>query len=186
MARNMLVSLLLASSALVAALPAVPRDVYVTDTVTVDCSTPAGGASASATSGPDTTASAPLYISTPHDLDGFVPVNPDAIPPTPKNGYNFTGNLTKPEPRPYTPAGGLGTDPNVPPIYNPMSDFDAFSLSLGLYQEWIELDLFHNGLARFSVADFEAAGLTAADRFLIEWMADRKSQKLPTHFSVST
>lgn len=45
---------------------------------------------------------------------------------------------------------------------------------MGLYQEWIELDLFHDGLARFSVADFEAAGLTATDRFLIEFMADQE------------
>ena len=43
-----------------------------------------------------------------------------------------------------------------------------------LYQEWIELDLFHNGLARFSVKDFEDAGLTAEDRFLIEFMADQE------------
>lgn len=46
--------------------------------------------------------------------------------------------------------------------------------ALALYQEWIELDLFHDGLARFSVADFEAAGLTASDRFLIEFMADQE------------
>jgi len=45
---------------------------------------------------------------------------------------------------------------------------------LALYQEYIELDLFHWGLARFPVADFEAAGLTAEDRFLIEFMADQE------------
>jgi hypothetical protein len=39
-------------------------------------------------------------------------------------------------------------------------------------QELIELDLFHNALARFSTEDFEAAGLNADDRFLIEHMAD--------------
>jgi len=43
-----------------------------------------------------------------------------------------------------------------------------------LYQEWIELDLFHFGLAKFSVEDFEDAGLTANDRFLIEFMADQE------------
>ena len=43
-----------------------------------------------------------------------------------------------------------------------------------MYQEWIELDLFHNGLATFSTEDFEAAGLTASDRFLIEFMADQE------------
>ena len=43
-----------------------------------------------------------------------------------------------------------------------------------MYQEYIELDLFHDGLARFSVKDFEEAGLTAEDRFLIEYMADQE------------
>jgi len=76
-------------------------------------------------------------------------------------------------PAPYTPAGGLGTNGTLP-VYNVKSDFDYESLALGLYQEWIELDLFHNGLATFSVADFEAAGLTAEDRFLIEFMADQE------------
>lgn len=46
--------------------------------------------------------------------------------------------------------------------------------ALGVYQEFIELDLFHDGLARFSVEDFEKAGLTAEDRFLIEFMADQE------------
>jgi hypothetical protein len=43
-----------------------------------------------------------------------------------------------------------------------------------LYQEWIELDLFHNGLATFSEQDFQDAGLTAEDRHLIEFMADQE------------
>lgn len=55
------------------------------------------------------------------------------------------------------------------------SDFDYFSIALGLYQEWIELDLFHNGLAVFSEADFIAAGLNAEDRSYIEFMADQES-----------
>ena len=46
---------------------------------------------------------------------------------------------------------------------------------LGLYQEWIELDLFHNGLAVFSEQDFLDAGLTAEDRSYIEFMADQES-----------
>ena len=82
-------------------------------------------------------------------------------------------DIDSPEPAPYTPAGGLGTNGTLP-VYNVKSDFDYESLALGLYQEWIELDLFHNGLATFSVADFEAAGLTAEDRFLIEFMADQE------------
>lgn len=36
------------------------------------------------------------------------------------------------------------------------------------------MDLFNNGLARFSAAEFEAAGLTAEDRFLLEFMADQE------------
>jgi hypothetical protein len=51
------------------------------------------------------------------------------------------------------------------------SDFDFESIALGLYQEWIELDLFNNGLAVFSEEDFLAAGLTAEDRALIAFMA---------------
>jgi hypothetical protein len=46
--------------------------------------------------------------------------------------------------------------------------------NLALNQEWIELDLFHHGLAQFSVEEFEAAGIDAEDRFLIEFMADQE------------
>ncbi|EPQ50672.1 hypothetical protein GLOTRDRAFT_50260, partial [Gloeophyllum trabeum ATCC 11539] len=60
------------------------------------------------------------------------------------------------------------------PIYNATTDFDYQSLQLGLHQEYIELDLFHYGLAKFSDEDFEAEGLTAEDRFLIEHMADQE------------
>ena len=42
-------------------------------------------------------------------------------------------------------------------------------------QELIELDLFHFGLAKFSVDEFEAAGLDAEDRFLIQFMAEQES-----------
>jgi hypothetical protein len=54
------------------------------------------------------------------------------------------------------------------------SDFDYESIALGLYQEWIELDLFHYGLATYSVEDFEEIGLTAEDRFLLEFMANQE------------
>lgn len=87
--------------------------------------------------------------------------------------YLANGSTTVPEPMPYTPAGGLGTNGSYP-LYAPLSDFDFESLALALYQELIELDLFHYGLAAFSVADFEAAGLNSADRFLIEFMADQE------------
>lgn len=96
-----------------------------------------------------------------------LPVNPQ------ETTYPSNGDLTAPEPAPYTPAGGLGTN-GTEPVYNVQSDFDYESLAVALYQEWIELDLFHDGLAKFSAQDFEDAGLTAEDRFLIEFMADQE------------
>ncbi|KAF5326773.1 hypothetical protein D9619_004478 [Psilocybe cf. subviscida] len=74
---------------------------------------------------------------------------------------------------PYTPTGGLGTN-STPPEYHPLSDFDFQSINLALNQEWIELDLFHYGLAKFSVEEFEAAGLNAEDRYLIQFMAEQE------------
>ncbi|GAA5884494.1 hypothetical protein JCM6882_005274 [Rhodosporidiobolus microsporus] len=69
------------------------------------------------------------------------------------------------------PAGGLL---QIKPTYTVESNFDFQSLNLALNQELIELDLFHNALARFSTEDFEAAGLTADDRFLMEHMANQE------------
>ena len=46
---------------------------------------------------------------------------------------------------------------------------------MDLTQEWIELDLFHDGLARFSQAEFLEAGLTAEYLSLIEFMADQET-----------
>ena len=87
--------------------------------------------------------------------------------------YPSDGQLHGPEPAPYTPAGGLGTN-GTEPVYKPQSDFDYESLALALYQEWIELDLFNFGLASFSTEDFEAAGLNAEDRELIRFMAQQE------------
>lgn len=87
--------------------------------------------------------------------------------------YNTNGELQKPEPIPYQPDGGLGTNGTLP-RYMVESDFDYESIMLGLYQEWIELDLFNNGLAVFSEEDFIAAGLTAEDRALIAFMAQQE------------
>lgn len=67
-------------------------------------------------------------------------------------------------------SGGLGTN-GTEPRYMVNSDFDFESIALGLYQEWIELDLFNNGLAVFSDEDFLAEGLTAEDRSYIAFMA---------------
>ncbi|KAK4696759.1 hypothetical protein P7C70_g8321, partial [Phenoliferia sp. Uapishka_3] len=82
-----------------------------------------------------------------------------------KDGTNYTLAA------PFTPAGG---DQQTNPSYHTYSNFDFQSLNLALNQELIELDLFHNGLAKFSVEDFEAAGLTAADRAIIEFMANQE------------
>jgi hypothetical protein len=96
------------------------------------------------------------------------------LPPNPTaTYYNTNGKLTEPEPIDYTPAGGLGTN-GTEPRYMVESDFDYESITLGLYQEWIELDLFNNGLAIFSDEDFIAAGLTAEDRSLIAFMAQQE------------
>lgn len=72
------------------------------------------------------------------------------------------------------PDGVNSTAAAPPPEYVPMSDFDFQSLNLALNQEWIELDLFHYGLARFSPEEFEAVGINAEMQFLIEFMADQE------------
>ncbi|KAI1827649.1 hypothetical protein F4861DRAFT_529164 [Xylaria intraflava] len=99
------------------------------------------------------------------------------IPPKPPEQYKLQypadGQLHHPLPAPYTPSGGLGTNGSEP-VYRVQSDFDYESIALALYQEWIELDLFHYGLATYSVRDFEANGLTAEDRHLLQFMADQE------------
>lgn len=101
-----------------------------------------------------------------------------SIAPQPANPtatyYNSNGVPQHDFPAPYTPAGGLGTNGSLP-RYMVESDFDFESIALGLYQEWIELDLFHDGLARFSDADFTEAGLGPEARSLIEFMADQET-----------
>ncbi|OTA99612.1 hypothetical protein M426DRAFT_269063 [Hypoxylon sp. CI-4A] len=87
--------------------------------------------------------------------------------------YPADGKLHQVQPAPYTPGGGLGTN-GTEPIYRVISDFDYESVALALYQEWIELDLFHWGLARFSDDEFKQAGLDAEDRFLIQFMANQE------------
>ncbi|CRG90654.1 Protein rds1 [Talaromyces islandicus] len=86
--------------------------------------------------------------------------------------YPSDGDLHDAQPAPYAPAGGVGL--NTTPVYNVKSDFDYQSLALGLYQEWIELDLFRFGLSQFNTSDFEAAGLCSEDLYLIEFMAEQE------------
>ncbi|KAI1372521.1 ferritin-like domain-containing protein [Hypoxylon crocopeplum] len=104
-------------------------------------------------------------------------VTASSIPARPPEAYKLQypadGQLHQPQPAPYTPGGGLGTNGSEP-VYRVISDFDYESVALALYQEWIELDLFHWGLATFSVEEFEAAGLHAEDRFLIQFMAEQE------------
>ncbi|KAK8070793.1 ferritin-like domain-containing protein [Apiospora hydei] len=94
-----------------------------------------------------------------------------SVAPLPAESFKFDypadGKLHAPS-RPLTPP------PAVWARMAPFLDFDYESLALALYQEWIELDLFHWGLAKFSVQDFEDAGLTAEDRSLLEFMADQE------------
>ncbi|KAF8220923.1 Rds1 protein [Tricholoma matsutake] len=75
----------------------------------------------------------------------------------------------------FAPSGGLGTNASTIPQYVPLSDYDFQSLNLALNQEWLELDLFHHGLALFSTNEFEAAGINAQDRFLIQYMAEQEA-----------
>ena len=97
-----------------------------------------------------------------------------ALPPNPTaTYYNVNGALQQPQPAPYAPAGGLGTN-GTEPRYMVNSDFDYESLMLGLYQEWIELDCFNNALAVFSDEDFLAAGLTLEDKSLVQFMAQQE------------
>jgi hypothetical protein len=46
--------------------------------------------------------------------------------------------------------------------------------NLALNQQLLELDLFHFGLAKFTVQDFEDVQIFEADRFLIQFLADQK------------
>ena len=98
-----------------------------------------------------------------------------AGPPNPiATYYNADGVPQNAFPAPYTPKGGLGTNGSLP-RYMVNSDFDFESIALGLYQEWIELDLFHDGLARFSEEEFAAAGINAEEMSLINFMANQES-----------
>lgn len=73
------------------------------------------------------------------------------------------------------PNGGQGARLNdTPPVYHTMTDFDFQSINLGLNQEWIELDLFNYGVARFSPEEFAEAGLGPDDVSLINFMANQE------------
>lgn len=104
-------------------------------------------------------------------------IEASAVPvlPPPDDAYDYPadGKLHGNQPAPYTPSGGLGTNGSAP-VYRVQSDFDYQSLALALYQEYIELDLFHWGLATFTDEEFDAYGINAEDRFLLQFMADQE------------
>ncbi|GAO51294.1 hypothetical protein SAICODRAFT_158097 [Saitoella complicata NRRL Y-17804] len=124
-------------------------------------------------------ASASTYSSAWWTPGSYVPVPTGSAlyaPQVSAPGPNACNNSGAEFPAPPPPPGGLNTN-STPPIYHPYSDvhgFDWQSMNLALNQEWIELDLFHHGLAMFSDEEFEAAGLNAADRYLLEFMADQE------------
>jgi hypothetical protein len=84
--------------------------------------------------------------------------------------YNIDGKLHVPAQLPFTPGGGKGVNGTLP-RYMVESDYDFASVALGLHQEFIELDLFNHGVARFSDQDFIDAGLTPEDRSFFQYMA---------------
>ncbi|KAL2835479.1 ferritin-like domain-containing protein [Aspergillus pseudoustus] len=81
------------------------------------------------------------------------------------------------EPKPPNPTATYYNAAGVPqqPMPAPYSDWDFESIALGVYQEYIELDLFHDGLARFTDAEFTAAGLDPEVRSLIQFMANQET-----------
>jgi len=118
-------------------------------------------------------AAAPL--ATTSALNPYVTPGPNTEITVESNGFTYTasGNLTANETMPYTPYGGLNTNGTLP-VYAPLSDFDYESLTLVLYQEYIELDLFNYGYNRWSDQDFIDAGFTADDRYLVKFMAEQE------------
>lgn len=106
---------------------------------------------------------------------GILAPSIESKPPNPTaTYYNSDGMTQDPMPAPYVPAGGLGTN-GILPRYMAESDWDFDSIALSVYQEYIELDLFHDGLARFSNEEFEAAGLGPEVQSLIQFMANQEA-----------
>lgn len=97
---------------------------------------------------------------------------------TPTSFSSYTGTYSpNPAATGYKnlPPGGVGTDPNgPPPDYSPSDEFDLQSLILATYQEYIELDLFHNGLASYSTGEFDDAGIDESQRYLLQFMAEQE------------
>jgi len=61
------------------------------------------------------------------------------------------------------------------PTYRALSNFDYASFNLGLYQEYIELDLFNYGLATFTAEEFAEAGMGPQETSLLRFMAEQET-----------
>ncbi|PSK55999.1 Protein rds1 [Elsinoe australis] len=106
--------------------------------------------------------------------DAMMQTIPNLGPAPTATYYNTNGKLQQPQPIPYQPAGGLGTN-GTTPRYMVESDFDYESIVLALHQEWIELDCFNNGLATFSDEDFASVGLGPETINIIRFMAQQET-----------
>ncbi|KAK5626737.1 hypothetical protein RRF57_002452 [Xylaria bambusicola] len=168
LARSGAVALALASYCRAVPLVSEPETTVTSDAAATACEVPVTDVTShgSYTGPPPTTTGA---LST----DVLSPTIPSLPPEQHKLEYPADGRLHAPEPAPYTPAGGLGTN-GTEPVYRVQSGFDYESIALALYQEWIELDLFHYGLATYPVEEFEKLGLTAEDRYLLQFMAEQE------------
>ncbi|EPQ26086.1 uncharacterized protein PFL1_06294 [Pseudozyma flocculosa PF-1] len=71
----------------------------------------------------------------------------------------------------YQPQSGGFTKS---PTYATFSAFDQASIELATHQEYIELDLFNYGLAKFSDAEWDQYGIDAENRHLIRQMAQQE------------
>jgi hypothetical protein len=97
--------------------------------------------------------------------------------PHPSNTTSSASASPSSHPHRYAPApkGGVGVSPaDPPPAYAPASEFDTQSLQLACYQEFIELDLFHHGLAQFANEEFDSAGIDESQRYLIQFWAEQE------------
>ncbi|TFK33528.1 Rds1 protein [Crucibulum laeve] len=106
-------------------------------------------------------------------LSSLVSAVPNPVASSPASSAFVSSSVVPSGSAPFTPSGGLLAN-FTPPVYKTLSDFDFQSLNLGLHQEYIELDLFHHGLAQFSDEEFDAAGIDAEDRYLIQYMAEQE------------
>lgn len=70
------------------------------------------------------------------------------------------------------PSGGAGL--NETPVYQPLSAFDYQSFVLGLNQEYLEYALFQDALNKFSDSDWQAAGFTPSDQYLVQFMLEQE------------